>query len=272
MAVVPAIRDTALQAICDVLGDTATGLTGSEIGRYLAQAGIEDPIPHMTKRHRLFQALKERQDRDKSANHVLRFISVVMDPVKHIGNKDYFESERHKLNLALSFCGIHLTEQGTFKRVDAATTLSDAEQRAGTLRKALQERRVHPDVLAFCRAELIADDYFHAVFEATKSVAEKLRNKTGLTADGAPLVDEALSLGKAGHPRLAFNSLQTESERSEQSGLANLIKGIFGAFRNTTGHAPRIHWHVTEQDALDVLTTLSLIHRRLDAAVRTHIP
>lgn len=271
MALVPPIRETALQAICDVLGDTDSGLTGSEIGRYLAQAGIEDPTPQMTKRHRLFHALKIRQDRDKSANHVLRFISVAMDPVKHIGKRDHFDSERHKLNLALSFCGIHLTDEGAFKRIEAAATLSDAEQRAGTLRKALRERKVHPDVLEFCRAELVVDDYFHAIFEATKSVAEKLRNRTGLTADGAPLVDEALSLGKAGHPRLAFNSLQTESERSEQSGLANLIKGIFGAFRNTTGHAPRIHWHVTEQDALDVLTTISLIHRRLDAAVRTHI-
>jgi uncharacterized protein (TIGR02391 family) len=66
--------------------------------------------------------------------------------------------------------------------------------------------------------------------------------------------------------------LATESERSEHSGLMNLIKGIFGAFRNTTAHAPKIQWNATEQDALDILTTISLIHRRLDAAVRTHIP
>jgi uncharacterized protein (TIGR02391 family) len=109
------------------------------------------------------------------------------------------------------------------------------------------------------------------VFEATKSVADKLRQKSGLVTDGAGLADEALALGKQGHPRLAFNSLQTESEQSEQRGLLNLIKGVFGAFRNTTGHAPRIHWEVTEQDALDILTTLSLVHRRLDASIRTHV-
>ena len=64
----------------------------------------------------------------------------------------------------------------------------------------------HSDVLKFCRAELVADNYFHAVFEAAKSVAEKLREKTGLLSDGAVPVDEALGLGKAGVPRLAFNS------------------------------------------------------------------
>jgi hypothetical protein len=40
-----------------------------------------------------------------------------------------------------------------------------------------------------------------------------------------------LAIGKAGFPRLAFNSLATDSERSEHTGLMNLIKGLFGAFR-----------------------------------------
>ena len=113
------------------------------------------------------------------------------------------------------------------------------------------------------------DDYFHAVFEATKGVAEKLREMAGVSSDGGRLVDDALGLGGSGIPRLAFNSLRTESERSEHTGLMNLIKGLFGAFRNTTAHRPRIHWKMTEQDALDVLTTVSLVHRRLDSAART---
>jgi uncharacterized protein (TIGR02391 family) len=49
----------------------------------------------------------------------------------------------------------------------------------------------------------------------------------------------------------------------------NLMKGMFGAFRNVTAHAPRISWEITEQDALDLLTIASLLHRRLDAAIRT---
>ena len=133
----------------------------------------------------------------------------------------------------------------------------------------MRRRGVHHDVLAFCKAELIQHNYFHAVFEATKSVADKIRSMSGLTGDGAGLVDQALGLGQGGMPLLAFNSLQTETERDEQKGLMNLIKGMFGAFRNVTAHAPKILWTVTEQDALDLLTIASLIHRRLDSAVRT---
>jgi uncharacterized protein (TIGR02391 family) len=272
MAVVPSFDDASLQALCDILGATDTGLTGSEIGHYLFKCHFLDPDPTITKRHRLFGALSLQQKTDVNANGVLKFLTTVMTPVRYVANPAIFERERTKLNEVLAFKGIALGEDGALRKVETVRTLGAAQSRASALRKALGDRQVHPDVLRFCRAELLADNYFHAVFEATKSVADKLRTKTGLTTDGAPLVDQALAVGKQGHPRLAFNSLQTESERSEQTGLLNLIKGVFGAFRNTTGHAPRIHWQVTEQDALDILTTLSLIHRRLDAAVRTHVP
>ena len=272
MAAIPKFDDANLQAVCDILGDTASGLTGAEIGRYLRECNCPDPIPEMTKRHRLFAALAARQTADVCANGVLAFIKHAMNPVRHVGHKDYFETQRSKLNGVLAFSGLCLGEDGKLRMVKTAKTLTDAEAAASILRKALIERKVHPDVLRFCRAELIVDNYFHAVFEATKSVAQKLRDKTGLTSDGAGLVDGALGIGQAGHPRIAFNSLTTESERSEHTGLSNLIKGLFGAFRNTTGHAPKIHWNVTEQDALDILTTISLVHRRLDEAIRTHIP
>lgn len=272
MAAIPRLNEANLQAICDILGDTQSGLSGSEIGRYLSECGCPDPIPQMTKRHRLFAALAAKQNGDSCANGVLAFVKHAMNPVRHVGSADYFETERGKLNGVLAFSGLTLGADGKLRVVKAAQTLTEAEAAASVLRKALVERKVHPDVIRFCRAELVLDNYFHAVFEATKSVAEKLRDKTGLLSDGAALVDAALGIGQAGHPRLAFNSLRTESERSEHTGLMNLIKGLFGAFRNTTGHAPKIHWNISEQDALDILTTISLIHRRLDDAIRTHVP
>lgn len=272
MAAIPSIDDPTLQALCEILGATDTGLSGSEIGRFLAECNIEDIEPSLTKRHRLFRALRSKQLQDRCANNVLNFFRHSMRPVRFVKNPERFETERSRINEVLAFAGLYLNQSGEFEIRHKATTLSEAEVRASALRKALVERKVHHDVLKYCRAELLADNYFHAVFEATKSLADKLRNMTSLTSDGAELVDGALSFGQAGHPRLAFNSLTSPSEISEQKGLANLMKGVFGAFRNTTAHAPKIHWNLSEQDALDVLTTISLIHRRLDGAIRTHVP
>jgi len=56
---------------------------------------------------------------------------------------------------------------------------------------------------------------------------------------------------------------------SEHVGLMSLMKAAFSMYRNPTAHAPKISWCMTEQDALDLLTLVSLIHRRLDQAVKT---
>jgi uncharacterized protein (TIGR02391 family) len=189
-----------------------------------------------------------------------------MKPARYVKNPEQFETRRTNLNWALSFSGLAVDESGNVISIKKAHTLSEAAKRAEELQADLRTRGVHPDVLRFCRAELVADNYFHAVLEATKSIADKLRSKTGLTDDGADLVDKALS---GNPPLVAINSLGTKSERSEQSGFANLIKGTFGMFRNPVAHEARILWNMSKEDAEDLLTLASLIHRRLDNARKT---
>lgn len=269
MAAYPTFSPDQLQALCDVLGHTNTGLTGSEIGHILKACHIDDPAQGVTKRHRLFEALQARQAHDQCSNAVLNFVQQAMAPVSYRGRTDIFDSRRLDLNEVLAFAGWQLGEDGKLSVAEKATTLAEAQERAGRLRSELQRRTVHPDVLRFCRAELLQENYFHAVLEATKSVAEKIRNRTGLQGDGAPLVDAAFGKGSSLYPLLAFNSLRTDNERSEHTGLMNLLKGVFGTFRNTTAHAPKISWAVNERDALEALTLLSMLHRRLDDAVST---
>jgi uncharacterized protein (TIGR02391 family) len=59
---------------------------------------------------------------------------------------------------------------------------------------------VHADVLRYCKAELLQENYFHAVFEATKSIAAKIRDLSGLASDGAELAQSAFGLPKDGTP------------------------------------------------------------------------
>lgn len=262
---VPSFDLGVLQSISDVLGATERGFSGSEIGRYLRECNIHDPFPTLTKRHRIFEALKEKQILDGCGNHVAAFIQHSMNPVRHHDARDWFEDTRLKLNHVLVFTGLELRDNGKLHEIEKAETHSQAIARASTLREHLLIRKVHPDVLRYCREELLVDNYFHAVFEATKSVADKIRMLSGLTSDGSELVDEAFSF-KSAIPYLALSSLRTESEQSEQKGFMNLLKGLFGTFRNTTAHAPKITWKIGEQDALDILSLVSLVHRRLDSA------
>lgn len=252
-----------LEAIAQALGQTDEGLTGSEIAHLFTTARLNDPAPTMTKWKRLYNAFAESQNSGQHRRNVLAFIRFAMKPERFARSPERFETMRANLNRALAFAGLAVEASGELVTADRAHTLSEAERRAKELRADLVSRGVHADVLAFCRAELVADNYFHAVLEATKSIGSKLRVQTGLTGDGATLVDAALS---GGQPILAINALSTESEWNEQRGFANLVKGVFGMFRNTTAHEARILWQMSISDAEDLLSMASLIHRRLDAA------
>jgi uncharacterized protein (TIGR02391 family) len=123
--------------------------------------------------------------------------------------------------------------------------------------------------LSYCTQELLAKDAFHAALAATKGVAQRPRDLSGHPGDGAELVDAVLARGKAARPVLAINPGRTDTERAEQTGLANLVKGVFGLYRNPVTHDPRVNRTVTDDELLELLTTLSMIHRRLDGAHRT---
>jgi uncharacterized protein (TIGR02391 family) len=226
------------------------------------ESGIEERGGN-PKWERIKLALVHRQQRDGCGNNVAHFIQVVLDPVRFVGQHEAFEGLRHRLNEVLAFAALQLGENGKLRPTTVASTLSEAQERAGRLRAELLRRKVHPDVLKFCRAELLQENYFHAVLEATKSVAEKIRQRTGLTGDGDSIVTAAFQVNG---PLLALNTLQTETEQSEQKGFANLLRGTFGTFRNPTAHGPKISWSMPEEDALDLLSLVSYLHRRLDAA------
>lgn len=277
------IHEMKLQAICDILAETQEGLTGSEISQLLEQCSIQDletpqrGVPNNAfimrpkKSKRLYIALSNQQKRDNSSSVIYFFIKAVMDPARYIDNQSLYDSRLSKLNVALSFTGMKLTEANEFIQVKESETLSDAQKLATNFKTKLEQRHIHPTILLYCTPELVINNYFHSVFEASKSVAEVIRQKSGLSSDGVELVEEAFGIGKKGYPILAINSVESETEKSEQRGFKNLVMGIMGMFRNTAAHKPKISWPMSEQDALDIMSMISLIHRKLDDAVKTNI-
>lgn len=259
-------KQSQFEAIANALGETNEGLTGPEIGRLLATCKMPDPGPNITKRHRLCSAFAQSQNSRQDRKAILAFIRHAMKPERYLREPERFEPMRTNLNRALAFAGLSVDESGKLGKGKQVQTLSEAEQRAQELKEGLSARGVHPDVLEFCRAELLKDNYFHAVLEASKSIADKIRTLSELDDDGTTLVDRTLSSVSGMPPLLAINNFSNKNETSEQRGFANLVRGVFGMFRNPSAHAPSIHWEMKKEDAEDLLSLASLIHRRLDNA------
>jgi len=252
-----------VEALSKILGDTERGFTGDEIGRLLQQSEIADPGV-MTKWKRLYQALSDQQSKDKCGNRVGVLLEKSMSPARYLQDMELFERRRSELNKILSLSALSINDEGKLIPISRAKTISEVLKKVSSLRSKLENRGTHAEIFKYCSSELIAENYFHAVFEATKGVVDRLRQKTGLTNDGAEIVDQAFSIK---NPLVAINTLQTESEKSEHKGFANLLKGVFGFIRNPLAHEAKLNWQMDEQDALDSFALLSMIHRRLDKLV-----
>lgn len=263
-AIPPPFPQSAVEQICRILGEA---VTGNQIAGLIAPLKVtEAPEDRQgTKWKRLFNAVASAQSKQRDGRPLIRLVSEVMTPVR-FDSPERLEATRAAVNERLLLYGFEVLPDGRIRTAVSAQTLNEAMQRARSLQTGLADRGVHARVMAFCRSELLEENYFHAVLEACKSVADHIRELTGLTDDGNSLVDKATSTA-AGLPLLAFNSLSTAWERSEHTGLATLAKGLFSAIRNPTAHAPRVQWAVNEQEALDVLTIASMLHRRLDQAI-----
>ena len=65
-------------------------------------------------------------------------------------------------------------------------------------------------------------------------------------------------------PYLVLNNLQTERERNQQTGFCLILKGVNTIVRNVTAHTPKIKWNIDEAEAIDILMTVSFLHKTLD--------
>lgn len=266
---IPPFSQAQITAIAKVLGETDGGLKGTEIAHYLAICKIPDVAPDITKWKRLHDAFCMFQNEHQVGNHIVVFINKVMEPALYTKSPEIFRKRQADLNMTLSLCGLRLNASGQVVRVPKTETLDQAVAVAARMKAELERRGVHQEVLRFCNAEVLAENYFHAVVEAMKSVTSRIRALSGLDGDGSALVDAAFGFSLPRLPVVAINGLDTSTRQGEQRGFINLLKGIYGTFRNPVSHEAKIEWEMTEQDALDLMTTISLIHRKLDRAQRT---
>jgi hypothetical protein len=256
---IPPFPEGQIEGLARLLGNCGSG---TDITRVFHDRGLEDLSGESTKWRRIYGVFLEIQQ--GCANKIIDFIQSFLIPARFVGRSQMFETHRHELNAILSFSGLEFGKDGKMRPCDASRTLDEAENRARTIRTKFSGRKIHSEVQKYCQAELLQENYFHAVFEASKGLAERVRNLSGIHLDGAKLIDSVFSIEQ---PILAINSLRTETEKSEHKGFAALIKGCFAAVRNPLAHEPKILWE-GEDDAADYLSLISLIHRKLDVAVK----
>lgn len=268
------IDEQQLKAVCDVLGETNLGYTKTELTRLLEQSNIQimsDGKSNngyiyqmgLNKKDWLYNCLANEINIHHSLSRVYVFLEKALNPVAFTDEtkRSKYEFLLEGVNKALLMAGLEMSKEGKLVEVVQAKTLDEVDRRVNSLKKQLYNRSIHSEVQRYCIKDYLRKDYYDAVFEAAKGLAERVRKITGLTTDGGTLFQTAFSKND---PYLFFNGLQTDSEKSEFTGLKELLEAIFHLVRNPAAHTPKVNWKVDEAKALDILTLISFAHKYLE--------
>lgn len=263
-----------LESICAIFGDTYNGFTKGELKRFLANCNIAEVddgsrnngftyTTGLNKKDWLYNCFAEKINTSKSCDCVFLFVETALNPISHTSQdkREKYNYITEELNKVLLLIGLMVDSSGKIIDAPKANSLSEVDERVNHLQKKLYDRAIHYEVMKYCSSDFLRKDFFDAVFEASKGLAQRVRDITGLGTDGCSLFNTAFALND---PFLFFNSLKTDSEKNEHNGLKELLSAIFHLVRNPEAHTPKINWKIDETKALDILTLISFAHKYLD--------
>ena len=100
-------------------------------------------------------------------------------------SRDKYSYLLEGVNKVLLLAGLEVTKEGKLIEVIKAKTLDEVDRRVNSLQRQLYNRAIHSEVQKYCIKDYLQKDYYDAVFEAAKGLAERVRQITGLTSDEA---------------------------------------------------------------------------------------
>ncbi|WP_052402713.1 TIGR02391 family protein [Methanococcoides methylutens] len=249
---------SALENLSKIIGDK---YTGSEITEFFHKIGYND-IQHdgTTKWRFVYDRLKDIQNTN-GYFAIAKVIEQLCSPEEFIQDKDGFSRLLEQVNEILSYYKLRVNDNG--KIIKDSSIEPKLQSKVTEDAKLFNSRHYHPEIKKHAFKLFNEGRYFHAVFECCKAFDKYVSEKADTDKHGSKLMTEALSLKGC----LKLNAQQTETERNEQQGLMHLCAGLMSAIRNPQGHEPELHWKMTREDALDVLSLMSYLYRQIESTV-----
>ena len=257
-----------LDSICGVIADTHYGFTVSEINKFLKQCFIKE-LPyneHKNKKEWLYNCFCSELNTTQNFRKVYDFIEAALNPIQYTDDskRTFFRSICESINKVMLLIGFRVNDQGKIVEDIKANNLEEVDRRINDLKRQLYLRAIHQEVEKYCISDYLRKDYYDAVFEAAKGVAERVREMTGLKTDGGTLFDIVFSKN---NPYIVLGKMETQSEMSEYLGIKELLMSIFHLVRNPAAHTPKLNWVTNEKKALDILSLISIAHKYLDECI-----
>jgi uncharacterized protein (TIGR02391 family) len=119
---------------------------------------------------------------------------------------------------------------------------------------------LHPIVRDAAIRHYQTGDFRHAVLDAITSVFDKIRERTGVDADGDRLINHTMTPNA---PLLILSELLTDSGRNDQAGFMEIYKGFYRGVRNPKAHSLIHDLDLDATKAAQYMVLASILMRRV---------
>ncbi|WP_353486111.1 TIGR02391 family protein [Apilactobacillus xinyiensis] len=253
-----------VENISKIMGEE---LTGSKVTTMFNDIGLKnydaDRPYNSTKWRRIKESIISSNDLSSS---LFKVIEYVCQPRNYIAKENEWNKLRHSVNQQLIFEGFELDDSGKVIKTYKSRSFSDAKRRLKSFQNKLDSYNIHSEVLKFCKEEYLNENYFYAIFEASKGLLSRIRKISEIDEDGNKLINEAFNI-KNPIILIKNNFMSNDNEVSKYNGLKSLLKTIVYIYRNPKAHTPKLYDPSSETDAITAFTLMSLAHRNLDNCV-----
>ena len=250
---------SALNAFANIIADQ---FTGSEMTDFFRRADFPEIVHDGSTKWRFaYKSLEELQNRPYGPYNIAKILERLCNPQEYFGNTDEREFVVKSVNEILSHYELEVkmdTNKIVFNTTITPTLNSNKSQRENLY----NSRYYHYEIQKHSRNLFIEGKYFHAVFECCKAFDKYVQEKSKIEKTGSKLMTEALKISGT----LKLNQQITSSDKNEQLGVMNLCIGLMSAVRNTGAHEPELNWPIKQNDAMDILSLLSFLWRKIDDA------
>lgn len=258
-----------VQAISKILGEL---VTGSKITYLFKKNNWRDYYSETgdkmlsTKWKRIEDTLNYEINKSNSDKPFITLIEDIMKPFEFRSNIELWNESLKNINEIISFSGLELLSNGKIIEVKPVDSLQEAINRTNSLYTKLIESNIHSEVIKYCKQELLQENYFHAVLEASKGVLQRIRDLNLSSKDGNTLINDSFNLK---NPSIIIkgNLMSNDTEKSEYQGLKSLLNTICYLYRNPTAHSPKMYDARIERDAIQALSLISMAHLQLDNCI-----
>lgn len=180
-------------------------VTHTDIDNLMARSGIKDVstksvslngygyIKGDNKINRLFKCFENELVTSQSDNKIICFIEAVSNPSRFNNDITKFSEYKNSINSILLLMGCELKDDGKLYAAVKATTIDEVQKRINILENEVRKRNIHPQVLKYCKREYLDKDYFHAQFEASKGLFQRIRDLINQNVDGTKIINGVFS-------------------------------------------------------------------------------